>query len=491
MNSVKQKVSNCQGLSKKGSKIGSRAAEGPCGLELSRGVGESRASGHTGMEVGESSPTPLGGSPHSKPKASYIRKVALRSYRLKKSACYLDYMQYYFSSEYLPYSLEGKYGLGFTYEYATTRLGGCQHTWARERKGEDIRFRGIGCGERVYCPLCGSYVQITLAREASESMLLAQDACEVGGVKLESHGLRVVLPLYKLESKRIDALLFAGKVTEWQREVNKIFRLAASLIKAWFGRDTGFVLSLEYTGESAPTEPHYHINVYVFPVELLRGKDSLGYVPLKHWFTDAELEACRDAWRDTQNEAYGLSLVEGDIKITYIGKKASLYHWLRYLYKHPLSDIWRGWDNYNSERQVLTYTYSKREGKERKRVTLEIPAAELAKAYQRLDMVPKHFKRVRWCGVFSDGQKGRTMRLLGLVKQEVEGDGDDGEWVSDGYFGLVSLERDGGVVLEDRDTGARFKVVAALVNYKPKGVRVGRRIVWSEPGDSRDPPGEF
>ena len=62
-------------------------------------------------------------------------------------------MPYYFSLE--PESLKSKL------EY-------CQHTWLRERKGDDIRWRGIGCGERDVCPVCGSYRQLVPARDTSQ-----------------------------------------------------------------------------------------------------------------------------------------------------------------------------------------------------------------------------------------------------------------------------------------------------------------------------------
>jgi len=412
-----------------------------------------------------------------------------------------------------------------TVESIIARMGNCQGTWRRERRGEDLRFRGIGCGNRDYDPLCGSYQPLTYSREASRQMLDAISAVKQGGTQLESYGLAIVLPLKDTASQRIDNLLFESKSFEWESEVTRLYSLASKLLKRWFGKHIGFELSLDYAGESKPWAPHYQVNAYVFPAQIKRhvvskrkvgsrtnppdipeGEDmslaeavevwindirrakakphtevegSVSVSSIPHWFTEAELESMRHDWRDVQNEAYGLSLTEADIKVSYIPTPGKLYHWLRYLYRHPLSDIWRGWRGYNSDTRVVTYSY-KKPGQDR--IALEVPADILSRAYERLDLIPQHFKRIRWFGVLSDGQRSTTMSLLGLERVERD-DSDDDKWVAEGYFNFVRYDR-AGIVLEDRDTGWQFTVSDKLVSYEPAGVRVGKRIVWQLPRGS-------
>ncbi|GAI49639.1 unnamed protein product, partial [marine sediment metagenome] len=144
------------------------------------------------------------------------------------------------------------------------------HTWFRERHGDALRWRGIGCGEREVCPVCGAYRQEVLAREAASAMLLAQRALEVNGVQLESYGLKLVLTIPKTESARIDNLLLTD-YRAWHVEVNRLFKAAYAFVGRWFGAGCGGVVSLDYTGEGAPADAHYHINVYVFPARLEGG----------------------------------------------------------------------------------------------------------------------------------------------------------------------------------------------------------------------------
>jgi hypothetical protein len=414
--------------------------------------------------------------------SSVVRRLARRSHYLKHSGGYLDYMQHYH------FEATFRYREPYEVESLIHRLKHCQHTWQQEHKGDIIRFRGIGCGDRDNDPLCGSYAQIILSREASRQMLLVQEALEIAqGVKTESYGLKIVLPLVKSESERLGHLLFDGDTDEWQKAVDRLFKLASHTIKQWFP-SAPFVLSLDFAGESSPTEPHYHVNAYILPSTLKIEGDIVRSEALPHWFNLGELELMRLSWRDAQNKCYNLSLAEADINIGYLRSEAQVYHWLRYLYRHSLSDIWRGWQTYDGN--TLSYKYVKRENGKRVPVEVDIPREQLNKAFQRLEAIPKYFKRIRWYGSLSDGQRGKTMSSLGLERLERASD-DDGEgdtWQHDGYFSFVRFDNDG-VVLEVRDdegknTGQYLKVLDERLTYSPKGVKLGRRIVWVEPGGS-------
>lgn len=409
-------------------------------------------------------------------KSSVVRRLARRSAWLKSAGSYLDYMQYYFSNSSLP-NTDAETSDKIYY------CRNCQHTWVKESRGSATRFRGIGCGERDICPLCGSYTQVVISRESARTMLLAQEALEVElGVTPKSYGLRVVLPLAESESERIDALLFAGDTTEWLAEISKLYSLAGKVVKQLFG-GAPFCLGLDLAGESAPTEPHYHVNAYVFPVVL---GDKAEVLP--RYFDKDDLAVMRNEWRCAMNEAYGLNLVEADISVGYLRKPANLYHWMRYLYRHLLSDIWRGWRGYDAEAGVLHYAY-KKEG-DKAETKLDIPREQLNKAFLRCELIPAHFKRIRWYGALSDGQRGKTLEALGLVK-EVKAEDDDGadgdKWLVDAYYSFVRYDK-AGVVLNLRvdaeDTGQLLTVMDSSIAYAPKGVNVGRRIVWHGPADS-------
>lgn len=443
------------------------------------------ATKHNNSQVRESEPLKThpgvdgSGSNANKSRQSIVRRLSRKSRAVKVSGGYLDYMLYYHSFR----SPEPKNNTDV--ENIIHYLAHCQHTWRRETKGELERFRGIGCGRRFDDPLCGSYQQIIISREAAGQMLLVQEAAEVSeGVVAESYGLKIVLTLPKSESVRIDKLLFDGQSFLWVKEVSKLNKMADKWLKSWFP-GVPYVKSLDYAGESDPCGSHYHFNVYLLPFKLdIEGRVEV----IAHWFPEGELELMRLSWRDVINEAYGLKMLESDISVGYLKNAAGLYHWLRYLYRHPLSDIWRGWRGYNDESGVLDYRYAKKVSGHIEAVEMSIDKDDLARPFERLELIPKHFKRVRWCGSLSDGQRGKTMAALGLERLDKdEVDDNEGEgWIEQERYSFVRSESDG-IVLERRDdenkgTGQYIKVLDECLTYSPAGVKVGRRIVWLPPG---------
>jgi len=390
--------------------------------------------------------------------------LARRWVWLKFAGSYLDYMPYYFSSE---------------SESLKSKLEWCQHTWLRERKGEDIRWRGIGCGERQVCPLCGSYRQLVLAREASESMELAQAGVGIGcGVCPESYGLKLVLTIPKAESARIDGLLLTD-YSLWLAEVSRLFKAAYAFVGCWFGAGCGGVVSLDYTGGSAPADAHYHLNVYVFPAVNPGGR----WISLGRWIDKARLAEMRAGWTAAVNEMFGLQLKDANFRASYLGGEGQFHHWLQYLYRHPLSDLWRGWQGLDvgGLRDDIKVKY--KVGKKGK--AIELSGDDMQRVADRLRSIPSHFKRIRWFGIFSDGQRSKTMASLGLEPVEVkaEDDGDGEGWVREGEPArFVRYEADG-VVLRT-DEGDEFKVPDSLVDYRPSKVSIGKRKRWREPGSS-------
>jgi hypothetical protein len=318
---------------------------------------------------------------------------------------------------------------------------------------------------------------MTLAREASEAMLLAQTGCEIcSGIRFDNFGLKLVLTIPKIESVRIDGLLLQGDYSAWQSEVGRLFKAAYAFVRRWFGAGCGGVASLDYAGGSAPADAHYHVNVYVFPARWA----FIGYEAIGHWVDKSKLADMRADWTSTLNSLFRLKLKTADLNIRYLGKEGQLHHWLQYLYRHPLSDLWRGWAGV--EGNVVKYKFRiKRKRKVYKFV--DLTSGDIQKIAYRLQSIPAKFKRIRWFGMFSDAQRSETMDSLGLegVDMDEKDDGDAKSWVRDGEPARFVRYVPEGVVLRTHE-GVEFLVPDSLVDYRPSGVSIGKRKRWREPG---------
>ncbi len=376
------------------------------------------------------------------------------------------------------------------------RLDFCQRTWLKERKGERERYRAVGCGDRVACPACGTYRQMVLANEAVESMLLAQDGVEVsGGVSLECFGLKLVKTIPRLLSAKIEALLWID-VGAWCVEVGKLFKAGYEFNRRWFGVGVGGVCGLHLTGESAPSEPHYHLNDYIFPAV----REDGSWRSLSRWTDKEWLLGMRQSWAAVLNKAFGLDLKEADINCGYLKSHGQLNHFISYMYRPLLGDLWAGWDGVNDGEVRYKYAHG------RKEKLLGVDA--LATIASRVLAIPSHFKRMRWFGIFSDGQRAKTMASLDLEPYEVDGDGEapSERWERTGdvarfvryvdegvVLRQVVKDEDGSVVGEeffDEDgwphyremLGAEFVVLDGEADYRPSGVGIGKRKRWRAPG---------
>ncbi|MFC1902539.1 hypothetical protein ACFLX4_00515 [Chloroflexota bacterium] len=249
---------------------------------------------------GGASPAPSSSLPISPPpphlpdkNSGRIRQAVCQWAAMRGKGRYLDYMQYYKA------------------DAEVEVLERCHTSWYRERKGEDVRYRACGCGRRFDCPLCGTYVQVQLAKDASNSMALALTALDVGGYEFKHYGLKITFTIPKATSAWIDGLLWSnGKA--WSVEVGGLFQEVTKLIRLWYGKGVGMLLGLDLTGESNPVEPHYHINVYVFPAVYEAGRWSA----IDRW-TD-QLADMRKDWTKTVNNRYGLHLDNADFRYGYL-----------------------------------------------------------------------------------------------------------------------------------------------------------------------------
>ncbi|MFC1902540.1 hypothetical protein ACFLX4_00520 [Chloroflexota bacterium] len=150
------------------------------------------------------------------------------------------------------------------------------------------------------------------------------------------------------------------------------------------------------------------------------------------------------------------------------------------MYRPVLSDIWRGWDVYDD--LSIKYRYKK----ERRLNEISIPRDDMCKSFERVSLIPKHFKRLRWAGIFSDGQRGKTMEdVLGLERVDVKKDEETSEadgWERDSSpFRLVAYTPDG-AIMKNTGNGAVFALHDNFMDYRPDLVRTGRRVRWQEPG---------
>jgi len=423
-------------------------------------------------------PPVLGDS--SVPRRSKGMKRIRKNAWAKEAGGYVDLASYYFSSP-------------DDEELVRSRLNFCMRTWYEERKADLHRYRGVGCGDRERCPVCASYYQSVLANEAVASILAAEDGVEIGeGVELLSFGLKLDTTLPAVVSERLDALLLVDSVG-WRGEQDKFFKLNRDLIAWCFGAggQVGGTGGSQLAGESSPTEPHYHCHNFIFPASRKNGV----WRALPRFSSKEDIKALRDTWTEMLNGAYGLELVESDLKLGYLGSRAKLSHYIHYLYRHLLADLWAGWAGVQDGEVVYRYDHGRKE----KLLSVD----EMARLGVRIQAVPSHFRRIRSFGFLSDGQRGLTMRSLSLEPVEIDEDGkvtsEKWERVSINRFvrfvreGVVlrqvfydEVEADDGYPIQRERLGSEFTVLDADLDCRPSGVVSGKRKRWQTPGKAEE-----
>ena len=156
-----------------------------------------------------------------------------------------------------------------------------------------------------------------------------------------------------------------------------------------------------------------------------------------------------------------------------------LLHWLRYLYRGPLYDLWKGWDKVDSLGLVHYKVWKRGEWLE-----LAYTKDEIGGALERVANTPRKWKRIIWFGAFSDGQKTKSMASLGLEKA-VKVDEEEEAWEQVGEplrFKRFLLTKDGGGIVLVDEAGGEVVVPEGVINYGPSGVTLGRRIRYKPPG---------
>jgi len=386
--------------------------------------------------------------PVVKPKESRRRKVARQSQWLRSGGGYLDIGQYYIS-----------------------KPKPCGLVYLLEQKGEELRYRAIGCGDRTWCHQCCCYHRDRLAADAAADMFAAIEGLEIAvDVIPRDFGTKIIKTIPKETSAWIDT-----SDDRWQKLV-QLRKAATAFDKKMWPGCTG-VIGLDFTGESDPVVAHYHVNTYLFPAVMLDGK----WFPVDTYIRD--LSAARRLWAEILREYLGVD-VPGLVGLDEVNfwsyplkRPRELRHFLRYLYRSPLFDLWKGWDERDSLGQVH-YRFWKGGESE-----LVYTKDEIGVALERVADTPRKWKRVIWFGAFSDGQKTKTMASLALEKA-VKADEGEG-WCQVGeplmFKRFLSWKDGGGIVLLDK-AGVRVVVPEGAINYGPSGVTLGRRIRYEPPG---------
>ena len=447
---------------------------------------------------------------------------ARHAYAMRGRLGYLDLLPHY-----------GIFDLGVAKD-----LRACHSFWTWERKSDKRRLRGRGCGDRRYCPLCGTYRGEALGRDAFDVAVRTLVGAEVvKGVETDYYGLKAVLTLPKKVSERIDALV--GRPA-WSAAIDGLFAAARAWVEQTYGPGLGGVMGLDAQGESRPGVAHYHVNILISPLRrtvLSRAKSDVprmkkrkadarrrgggtwteynevfeetvvgAYSVLPKQLEKAKLPEYRRAWAACVRKAKGLRehVQDGDgpdpdglgeefgFQAGWLGDRARLGHWLRYLTRPLLSDLWKGWrgpvDRSDYDAGV-GYEYSKiSKAKHVTRKQLVLSPDDVRACFKRSDL-PTAYHRIRWYGWLSDSEKGAAMRDLGFESEEIEGDGDGDEWVKEGAS-MVLVAFDGtGAWFAPLDGGERVHVAHADLEYRPSGVKLGTRRRWYAPGEREGPSG--
>jgi len=417
----------------------------------------------------------FGGGRQAPLKESRRRLWSRKSRRLKRpKAGYLDVVQYYKLLR-----SEDQYN----------RVFYCGNSWDiyRHRSEDKKQLQKKGCSERTWCPECCIYHRDMLAKEAGDLVLQALEGLEIMyGAAPDSYGIKVVATIPKETSAWID------NSPDRLELLGKLFKANAGFLKGWFGDGVGGLAGLDFAGESAPTEAHYHANSYLFPARKLKE----GWLELPHWTEKKDFPVMRRLWcsmvRKYLGAAPGLKgLVELDVNIGYLRKPEQVHHFLRYLWRSPLFDLWKGWQSGSLEAGI-DYEYWKRG----KSVKLHLDTEAVGDALGRVaglsvEKITKKgairevtFKRVRWFGCLSDNQKGAIMADLGLAVKDEAWEPEESDWVYDSgpyYLGRYTPK---GILVHHRDLDVVIDstVDGVLVNYAPKGVMLGKRQRWRPPG---------
>ena len=351
----------------------------------------------------------------------------------------------------------------------------------REVEGAyEYRMRLKGCGDRVMAPIEGTYYCDSLANDA---IALAKGIVNALGMEgeLQCRGDKWVFTIPKELSAELDSI---RGMEEWRKRINKLFNAAAGIIKKLHPEgEVSMAASLHLSGEEEPWVAHYHLNFYVLPVVRDGGK----WKPLKRWIESSKFDGTRNRWKKKVQKIFGVELREADIWRGYLkdwSGRSGACHFIRYLFRHPLEDLWKGWQGFDCENDELTYSYRKyhKHGKGYEVITLVISGEEALEAFSRVEDLPHGFKRIRWYGYLGGNQRGNVLRGLGFEAEEAKS---LATWTK---VRLYKVKRFGKGSWEFEEVNPRGKgdgvirVPVSKICYCPSDTIGGRRV-WIPPSD--------
>ncbi len=385
----------------------------------------------------------------------------------------------------------------------------CLTLWdfeARTVEGvEQTRYRGQGCSDRDFCPTCTVYYRDSLAQQAKVDVLEAlAGAFEVYGLPVgkwrmpegrlkHNFGTKLVLTMPKVTSAWIDSQNEDKRADLLAAQ----FKATSEFCRRTWGKGIGAVMGQDFAGETEPTEAHYHSNVYILPmirrhVSVKKGANKAPgeWAYLDTFVEPSKLKELRQSWaaelrRQLPDDAPGLSEAElpegGVLWLQPLISEAALAHWLQYLYRSPLFDLWKGWSGVDGDGQVQ-YKYSKLERvkgaqPKRKSYTVNLSASGVQQACRRVDRLPRNWKSVRWVGYMSDSRRADCLGEIGMEKVPKEELVAEEQWVHQETFRRVKYEGTG-ILLESLRTLERVFVDDKQIDYRPSKVNLGKHKTW-------------
>ena len=340
------------------------------------------------------------------------------------------------------------------------------------------RMRLKGCGDRVAALIEGTYYCDSLANDAIAVAKGIVDALGMEG-KLQCHGDKWVFTIPKELSAKLDSI---RGTEEWRKKINKLFNAAANIVKKQHPEgEVSMSASLHLSGEEKPWEANYHFNFYVLPVVRDEGK----WNPLARWIEPSELDQARNLWKKKVQKIFGVELEESDIWRGYLkdwSGRSGADHYIRYLFRHPLEDLWKGWQGFDRENDELIYSYRKyhKHGKGYEVITLVVSGEEALEAFSRVEDLPHSFKRIRWYGYLGGNQRGDVLRGLGFEAKEAKS---LATWTKVRMYKVESFGDESWEFKEVNPRGEGDGVISVPVSklcYCPDDTIGGRRV-WIPP----------
>ena len=340
----------------------------------------------------------------------------------------------------------------------------CGRRWGREvsTRGDDCRWRLIGCGDRGVCPSCAGYYHRMQGADAWELFEGVAAGAQARGIELDHVFSAHWMTLPKLASRALHKLFWRGEEgrARWKSKVDALYIAAREVVKSVTldgiapGLNktnrrkikVGGVGVMHAFGSANPVDPHYHFITLMAPIAWVEGT----WVSLDARWSPKQLADMKKLWTekarailddlvnfDSLLPASGLLVCRREPReLDDIGKAI---HTVVYELRAPLQDLWSGMGS------DLSYEWHDADDR---RFTRVLESRELGQLIDDVSGMRSAMRRVRWFG-FLSGKRADYLPSLGFVKSE-PGDEDELAWRPCGVFKLVTADVERGVVVMER-----------------------------------------